>query len=779
MMLTTPIRITVAVLFFLGLTNLPSMAQSKLDPYNIKWTSPSENALGSMPVGGCDVGCNVWAEDGSIYFYFGRSNSFDENNALLKSGRIKVTFSPNPFKTFTQELKLRNGYVDISGEDGELKVSSRLWVEVDRPEIHLEIVSSKNIQVKAEYQNWRTAQIPVNNRAVVPSYVDYPGNDVYWFPDTVKSTGAGIVFYHQNNNNHLVIDKEIIQQDLLGLKDSLWNPLKDFIFGGVISGKGMQVSNADTGTYLNTHYKSMALTSKRAGRNFQIDISLHSGYTTNNKIWEQQLTNHQSTTASMTREMFMKHQSWWKNFWDKSWVILNKTGSSEKDSVWQAGRNYNIFRYQMACNSNGEYPTKFNGGMFTVDPSLIDTAFKKDNPDFRAWGGGVMTAQNQRLLYWPMLKTGDFNFMPQQFDFYRRACRNAELRTMHYWGHQGACFTDQMNQAGIVSGREYGWNRPKDLENGLQNSPYHEYYFTSQLEFAFMILEYYRYSNIDIKPYLHFIKSAVQFFDEHYRMLSMRHFGAEYTAKGKYNLYPCMALETYTGHVKNPSDVIAALTVLTTALQNLPEQYVSAKEKEFYADMKSRLPEIPLRMRQGVMTIAPAEHWDKIINVEIPQLYPVFPWGLFGIGKPNLQLAVNTWKYGIDNENQKNYISWHQDAIFCARMGLTDAAKSITLKKLSDSPRRFPTFWGPGHDWVPDHNWGGSGMIGLQEMLMQTTNDKIYLLPAWPKDWDVDFKLHAPGNTTVECVYKNGTLKKLTVVPSIRRKDIILPNGVN
>lgn len=33
------------------------------------------------------------------------------------------------------------------------------------------------------------------------------------------------------------------------------------------------------------------------------------------------------------------------------------------------------------------------------------------------WGGGTMTAQNQRLVYWPMLKSGDFDMMPSQFDF--------------------------------------------------------------------------------------------------------------------------------------------------------------------------------------------------------------------------------------------------------------------------------------------------------------------------------------------------------------------------
>jgi hypothetical protein len=118
--------------------------------------------------------------------------------------------------------------------------------------------------------------------------------------------------------------------------------------------------------------------------------------------------------------------------------------------------------------------------------------------------------------------------------------------------------------------------------------------------------------------------------------------------------------------------------------------------------------------------------------------------------------------------------SWHQDGIFFARMGMTDAAVDYNLKKLEDSPRRFPTFWGPGHDWVPDHNWGGSGMIGLQEMLMQTIGDKIRLLPAWPKDWDVDFKLHAPLQTTVQGKVRAGKVIELKVTPDSRKKDVIV-----
>jgi hypothetical protein len=57
-------------------------------------------------------------------------------------------------------------------------------------------------------------------------------------------------------------------------------------------------------------------------------------------------------------------------------------------------------------------------------------------------------------------------------------------------------------------------------------------------------------------------------------------------------------------------------------------------------------------------------------------------------------------------------------------------------------------------------------------MLMQVDGKKIYLFPAWPKEWDVHFKLHAPYQTTVEGTLKNGKLIDLKVVPESRKTDI-------
>ena len=86
-----------------------------LDAYNVAWTTPSKHAGESMPVSGGDIGLNVWVEDDELLFYMGRAGYRDENGALLKPGRVRVKFTPDPFENgkFRQELKLREGHVSM------------------------------------------------------------------------------------------------------------------------------------------------------------------------------------------------------------------------------------------------------------------------------------------------------------------------------------------------------------------------------------------------------------------------------------------------------------------------------------------------------------------------------------------------------------------------------------------------------------------------------------------------------------------------------------------
>jgi hypothetical protein len=58
-------------------------------------------------------------------------------------------------------------------------------------------------------------------------------------------------------------------------------------------------------------------------------------------------------------------------------------------------------------------------------------------------------------------------------------------------------------------------------------------------------------------------------------------------------------------------------------------------------------------------------------------------------------------------------------------------------------------------------------------MLIQTDGKKILMFPAWPEKWNVEFKVHAPENTTIEGKLENGKLTNLKVTPSERKKDIV------
>ncbi|QQE77963.1 DUF5703 domain-containing protein [Alicyclobacillus sp. SO9] len=760
-------------------------SENRLDEYNVVWQSPSQNSSESMPVGGRDIGLNVWVEDGDVLFYIGRSGTFDENNQMLKLGRVRLRIHPNPFTTaesFRQELKLQQGNIEITSrqKDGS-STKVDIWVEITRPVIHADVVASQPMVLEIVYENWRTTERdlpPGRQRHPAMSTLGYPGV-VTTKPDVVEFLDGHIVFYHRNQTDALLFDKIVSQQGLESVRDTLFNPQIHRTFGGLVCGDEFVEDGTEQGRYIDTKHTGWRLRSKEASTSHHCKIVLHTSQCESLSSWLDELTTYanEAIDVDVTK---MQTESWWKRYWDRSYVRILPDALGKDSEPWELGRNYALFRYMLGCNAYGEYPTKFNGGLFTTDPGFVESELMHVSPDFRAWGGGSFTAQNQRLVYWPMLKNGDFDMMESQFDFYLKILRNAELRTKTYWGHDGCSFTEQLENFGLPVGYEWGWmnsNDPLHRRTPFSNSteqlsPWVRHLFINQLEFSFMILKYYQYSGRDISDYMPFIESSIRFFDEHYQYLHYINTGKRFDTNGNLVFFPSTAGETYK-EARNPSDLIAGLRATVQAVLELPIVLLSEEKRRYYESLNDRLPSIPLRQMNGHNTIAPAESWSEIINVEIPQLYAVFPYELYGIGRDDLKLATDTWTFGVDTENQKDHKSWHQDNIFCARMGLTEEARQYTVRKMSSGPFRFPSFWGPGHDWVPDHNWGGSGMLGIQEMLLQTNGEKIYLLPAWPRDWDVDFKLSAPFQTTVEGKVRQGRLMEFVVTPESRTADVI------
>ena len=86
----------------------------------------------------------------------------------------------------------------------------------------------------------------------------------------------------------------------------------------------------------------------------------------------------------------------------------------------------------------GHYPIKFNGSIFTVDGVYQGV---NHGPDFRLWGGGYWF-QNTRLVYWPMLASGDFDLMRPLFRMYEDAMPLARIRSRAYFDHEGCYFPE-------------------------------------------------------------------------------------------------------------------------------------------------------------------------------------------------------------------------------------------------------------------------------------------------------------------------------------------------
>lgn len=759
------------ILFLVLITTVVSLsAQQTASNYDITWNTQSKNASESMPCGGGDIGMNVWVENGELFIYVARSGNFDENNALMKTGRIRVKLSPNPFNgsNFQQQLHLQNGYVTVEGENNGIKAIVKIWVDVFHPVAHIDISSKQIVNVEASYESWRYRDRVVKARENFANSWKWaaPKNNIYK-KDVIDFNGSEVLFYH-HNSVETIFDATVAQQGMETVKDQLYNPLKQLAFGGAFSGKNFIPAGNKEGVYVNTDFKAWNLKSKSAAKQHSLSLYLHNTQTTDIQTWKQSLDSLQQI-VSKDKTAFQKTQQWWNQFWSRSFIEVDRLQKSK--AAWEAGRNYQLFRYMLACNAKGAWPTKFNGGLLTVDPVYTDK--NELTPDYRNWGGGLHTMQNQRLVYFPMIKAGDWDMLQTQLNFYFRILKNAELRTKVYWNHGGACFTEQMENYGLPDFAEYGQKRPENFDKGVEYNAWLEYEWDTVFEFCLMMLEEGTYTGKDISDRIPFIESCLQFFDEHYQYLAKQRGIKTLDGNGKLILYPGSAAETYK-MATNASSTVAALQTITKRLLQLPAQFISNEKRMHFDSLLKRIPAISFTTYNGHAAIAPAKNWERVNNEESIALYPVFPWSIYGVGKPGLDTALNTWHYDTLALKFRSHVGWKQDNIWAARLGLSAEAWRLTSLKLQNSERRFPTFWGPGFDWVPDHNWGGSAMIGLQEMLLQTDDRRILLFSAWPKEMDVHFKLHAPYNTTVEAELKDGKIVSLIVLPEERKKDVEL-----
>ena len=526
-----------------------------------------------------------------------------------------------------------------------------------------------------------------------------------------------------------------------GYIDRSKDPLMNLTFGGCIEGTGFESESPER------------LSSTEPRTDYTISIYPLCAQTDTADQWLKRVDEHVAQySANNLSDDLAEHRDWWDEFWNRSWIFVS--GSEDAEIVT---RGYILQRFINACGGRGRHAIKFNGTIFTVDGEGFDA-------DYRRWGGPYWW-QNTRLTYWPMLASGDFDLMKPLFRMYRGMMPLAEYRTKVWFDHGGAFIGETVYFWGMYNNENYGWERSEELPVGELTNPYIRREYTASLELLAMMIDYYRYTENDQfleEIVLPLSDSFLEFWDKHFQT----------NDDGTMVMYPAQALETLQD-AKNPTPDIAGLKWVLSQLLEIEGEKTGPERRSFWNDLLAKTPPVPVEeTEEGEVILGAEEVYGGRGNSENPELYAVFPFRLYGIGKPELDLGRRTFEHRTVKDNK----GWRQDEIQAACLGLTEVAQDYLVDRAKNKHdgSRFPAFWGPNFDWIPDQDHGANLLNALQTMLLQAYGERIFLFPAWPAEWDVNFKLHAPDTTTVEGEYRDENVRKLEITPESRASDVIL-----
>ena len=540
------------------------------------------------------------------------------------------------------------------------------------------------------------------------------------------------------------------------------------------------------------------------------------------------------SASTLSASPSLAHLTYWLKFWSRSHIVVTSSSDngSDNDNVSDSDNDndndsdntaaitekYAWTRYlqtiQIQGGPNHWIPIKFNGLCFTTQlPPDTNTS----GPAARTWGPNSWW-QNTRLPYGPMLGSGDLEDYTNVLEFILQMVPFAQKRTMSYFQHKGIYFLETKTLFGSYRPADYGDYYTDRVVN--MSVPY-QYILNSYIRYGFggdggttevanMVLDYYEHTFDEdaLQRYSVILIETLVFYSEHFTERQID----PTTGKLAMRIFPTQALETYWCASENSTDTtngtwtppndencitndhptVVSLHVLVERSQRmLPTSTIWTKEiQELLHRLEEMLPSIPLIVDEdGVQRTSPYENYpinSDVHNGETPELYGVHPFRHYSLGRsmlsnidisPALQCATNSSRRTCSFSTANG--GWTQGILNAALLGLTERAKNMIVERAQTPPAigyRFLAFAPHEQDYEPSADHYANHNMALQWMILQPADDvngSMILFGAWPCEWDVEFKLHGPRNTTVTGKLVDGMVVSLEVEPK-ERKDAVI-----
>lgn len=771
--------------------------ETSLDGCNVVWHEPSADSFASMPLGNGDIGINVWVEpQGDVMLYVAKVDAFDAEHRQPKLGRVRLRTEPAlDTKALTTSLLLDKAAVDIVAGDTTLRV----WVDAHAPVIRVEGRSAtpRKTTIMAEtLRPWQNAAEPLPGGGTAALLFHDDSDSVAWCYRNQSSVWAAN-FARQNSPAMVATVKD---------------PLLHRTSGCVLSAAGFR------------RVAPAVIATPAPVTEIDATVRVLSSQPESPAAWRDE-------AAAPVASSWAEHEAFWKAFWERSHIVIPRAGEgtfnldqyrftqfpqcrdayvgfkeiAAADNARQITQRYALERFCQAIASRGPVPPPYNGSLFTMDMPAGALAFDGPrqaavSPDGRDWSQLSFMWQNTRHPYWSMVTRGDYDTIVPGMVFFRDSLAIAKDRCRKLYGVEGAMTFEAswLLNVGVFP-----------IEGMAQHLTFHQ---LATVEVPAIMADTYAHTRDE-----RFLEEILLPCAEEGLAYYFNRFTAT-DAAGRMQMKGVGCAETYQG-VTNPATEIGCMKYLLDQLLSFP---LDAARRTRFENWRAMLPDVPTRRVRGMDLLSVGDVYDPgRVDCETPEMYSVYPFRQAWIGTPDT-LAMARQSFHVRNVSLDGLVDsqpvetggWQAAPVQAAHLGLAREAARLASINFHDRfvywsgnilkgpggvllqastrdvpvvvgdptsglpfpyrPRaKFPAFWETKMDGTPDNDHGANSVNTLQAMLLQSNGDEIHLLPAWPEDWDVSFKLAAPKNTTVEAVYRNGRIAELTVVPESRRGDVI------
>lgn len=568
-----------------------------LAAYKVAWTSPSRDSLDSMPLSGrLGAGANVWVQDGALWLYLAHNGAHDEQGRLLKLGCLRIAPVAGAFAgaDFYQELDPATGAISVRTHG----IAALLWFAGET--LLIEVMCERDQALDLAFGTWRDRpRTGLQLNGLQPEDMT---------ADHVVADGQGFLWFHRNADYPVDLPAMARGQGIDA--EAIRDVTTRRVSGGaaVVEAGLVGLSPADVRWQ---HWDGRAWTGRTPARaRHVVAVALGAALDADPEAWR-------TRAAALLRPDALEaaradERERWAEFWSRSHIVVNP-GAGSEDAGWLVGRNYQLFRYMLACNRGGELPLLFNGGIFTTDatPGRI-TGNNNDElpinpdgpttPDHRRWMFCRFMSQNQRWLGWPTLACGDADLLWPSLVFYRDRATVAASRARTH-GAEGVVYPESLDIWGLCA--------VAPRSDGLCGARHLTFHFSMMLEHAWMALQAHDALGIPLEQDLEWIEGTVWFYDAYYRARMRERTGNEFGDDGKYVLYPTCGLEFAEG-ATDALEVVAGLKRVTGSLLGLPK--LSAGSRARLIEIERRLPELPAGEREGRRSLLPARTLEREYN---------------------------------------------------------------------------------------------------------------------------------------------------------------------